>query len=82
MEFILNTLYTVQWKFTGDSGDLITAYAKAQWVESFICDGVNVLVFERLDKKRDDGSTIFYYFDDADLQKHIMQSVELTSYSI
>lgn len=78
----INSDYVVQWKFIGDEGDEITAYAQTTWVDSFQLGDETILVFERTDKTREDGSTIYYYFDNQDIKDQVMVPSDIKTYQV
>ena len=78
----LGSDYIVQWKFIGDDGDPATAYAQTTWVDSFTVGEETILVFERTDKRREDGSTIYYYFDNSDVKSQVMVPSDIKTYQV
>ena len=78
----LNSPYVVQWRFIGDEGSEITAYAQTNWVDSFQLGNDKILVFERTDKTREDGSTIYYYFDNSDIKAQVMIPTNIKTYEV
>ena len=82
-ELIIGETYTVLWRFIPEGEtEEVKAYAKTEWVDSFRVGDETILVFERLDRKREDGSTIFYYFDNEDCKKQVLVSSDIQTYQI
>jgi len=78
MNFILNSIYTIKWLFSGES-----FYTRAEWVDSFVTgDGATVLVFQRVGKLKEDGSPIYYYFTDAELTSQVCAPSTIKEYSV